>query len=412
MPGPPALADKQSVPLLSRFGSDSTVAAWRQLVRKFAQLHTEDVDREPRRENPSVWLASMRRFCEHVFIAFNSPINSRDSTFGTERVGKQQGDLRQQISAAIVEQAELITSDTVAIFPYSGSEDLDAVYCHQIGRLLTQLLAFSVRDGWLDARGGLVGDLHGVAFDRSLSAERLFAFAYLIERTALDELALSETIGATSEPWPQVAQLVRRASFDVLAGYTERSQLEPAGTAMIDRLTTLYTREFFEAVLAKEVDRAGRYGLSISLILFDVDRLSTINKEYGYGVGDKVLERLGILLRTYFRQHDWVARHSEDSMVVLLARTDVEQAAELAERVRHTVEDRLWFTDHRTDRHVPVTVSGAVVSVPAKVGDVLDPERLVGIAEAAIARAKQRGRNRVERVDGLTGIQQSRLPHL
>jgi diguanylate cyclase (GGDEF)-like protein len=346
------------------------------------------------------------------FIAFNPPMNARDSTFGTERIGKLQEDLRQQISAAIVEQAELITSDTVAIFPYSGSEDLDAVYCHQIGRLLTQLLAFSVRDGWLDARGGLVGDLHRVAFDRSLSAERLFTFAYLIERSALDELALNETIGATSEPWPQVAQLVRRASFDMLAGYTERSQLEPAGAAMIDRLTTLYTREFFEAVLAKEVDRAGRYGLSISLILFDVDRLSTINKDYGYGVGDKVLERLGIQLRTYFRQHDWVARHSEDSMVVLLARTEVEQAAELAERVRHTVEDRLWFTDHRTERHVPVTVSGAVVSVPAKVGDVLDPERLVGIAEAAVARAKQRGRNRVERVDGLTGIQQSRLPHL
>jgi PleD family two-component response regulator len=50
--------------------------------------------------------------------------------------------------------------------------------------------------------------------------------------------------------------------------------------------------------------------------------------------------------------------------------------------------------------------------VPAKAGDVLDPEHLVGIAEAAVERAKQQGRNRVERVDGLTGVQQSRLPHL
>jgi len=339
-------------------------------------------------------------------------MDARDSTSGSERAGKLQEDLRQQISAALIEQAELITSDTVAIFPYSGSEQLDAEYCHRIGRLLTQLLAFSVRDGWLDARGGLVGDLHRMTLERSLSSERLFTFAYLTERTALDELALSETIGATSEPWPSVAQIVRRASFDMLAGYTERAQLEPAGAALIDRLTTLYTREFFEAVLAKEVDRAGRYGVPISLILFDVDRLSAINKEFGYGVGDRVLERLGILLRTYFRQHDWVARHSEDSMVVLLTRTEVEQAVELAERLRHTVEDRLWFTDHRTDRHVPVTVSAAVVSVSAKVGDVLDPERLVAIAEAAIDRAKERGRNRVERVDGLTGIQQSRLPHL
>jgi diguanylate cyclase (GGDEF)-like protein len=345
-------------------------------------------------------------------MSFIPTMDARDTTFGEERAGQAQDELRQQISAAIVEQADLITSDTVAIFPYSGSEQLDADYCHGIGRLLTQLLALSVRDGRLDARSGLVGDLHRIVLERSLSAERLFTFAYLTERTTLDELALSETIGATSEPWPTVAQLVRRASFDMLAGYTERTQLEPTGAAMIDRLTTLYTRAFFEAVLAKEVDRAGRFGYSIALILFDVDRLSAINEDYGYGVGDKVLERLGILMRTYFRQHDWVARYSEDSMAVLLARTESTQAVELAERVRHTVEERLWFTDHRTDSQVPVTVSAAVVNVPARAGDVLDPERLVGIAEAAIERAKRQGRNRVERVDGWPGIQQSRLPSL
>ena len=61
-------------------------------------------------------------------------------------------------------------------------------------------------------------------------------------------------------------------------------------------------------------------GYAVSLILFDVDRLSEINQQHGYGVGDKVLERLGILIRQYFRQHDWVARHSEDSIAVLLSR--------------------------------------------------------------------------------------------
>src|SRR6266853_1693158 len=226
-------------------------------------------------------------------------MDARDSTSGSERAGKLQEDLRQQISAALIEQAELITSDTVAIFPYSGSEQLDAEYCHRIGRLLTQLLAFSVRDGWLDARGGLVGDLHRMTLERSLSSERLFTFAYLTERTTLDELALSETIGATSEPWPTVAQLVRRATFDVLAAWSERAQLEPAGIAMIDRLTTLYSRALFDAVLAKEVDKAGRFGHALSIIMFDVDRLSAINEDFGYGVGDKVLERLGILMRTY-----------------------------------------------------------------------------------------------------------------
>ena len=70
--------------------------------------------------------------------------------------------------------------------------------------------------------------------------------------TILDELALSDSLGATAEPWPVVAQLVRRASFDVLAAYTDRVQLEPAEAAVIDRLTTLYNS------LMREISLNGR----------------------------------------------------------------------------------------------------------------------------------------------------------
>jgi diguanylate cyclase (GGDEF)-like protein len=337
-------------------------------------------------------------------------MNASEAKFGDD-AGKVQGDLRQQIAGIIVRQAELITADTVAIFPYSGSEELDTEYCHRIGQILAQLLGVAIRDGRLDARAGLIADLYRVASERSLSIDRLFTFAYLTERTALDELALSDTVGATTEPWPIVAQVVRRASFDILAAWTERSQVEPVGVFMTDPLTTLYSRALFDAVLVKEIDKAGRSGFALSIIIFDVDRLSAINEDFGYGVGDKVLERLGILMRQYFRQHDWVARYAEDAIIVLLTQTDPERAIELAERVRHTVEERLWFTDHRTDRQVRVTVSAAVVNVPVAVGDVIDHERLLAIGESAMERAKKDGRNRVETVESSSGIQ-SRLPHL
>jgi diguanylate cyclase (GGDEF)-like protein len=332
-----------------------------------------------------------------------------DAAFGKDDAGRIQTDLRQHIAVRLLQQADIITGDSVAIFPHSGSDELDTEYCHRLGQPLTQLLAFAVRDGRVDAHGGFIGDLYRVALERSLPADRVFTFVYLIERTALDELALSDSFGATSEAWPIVAQMIRRASFDVLGAYVDRAHLEPADSAVVDPLTTLYSRAVFDAVLAKEVDRAGRFGQPFSIILFDVDHLSAINQDFGYGVGDKVLERLGILMRTYFRQHDWVARHSEDTMVVLLTHTDAERAIELAERARHTVESRLWFTDHRTDRQVPVTVSAAVVNVPASQGDVIDPERLIAIGEATMDRAKQQGRNRVETADGSPGIQ-VRLP--
>jgi diguanylate cyclase (GGDEF)-like protein len=325
------------------------------------------------------------------------------AAYSIDGEGHIQHDLRQQVAAVLVERGDDITADTVAIFPYSGTETLDADYCYRVGGLLTQLLAFSVREGRLDPLGAFVTDLHHEVMARCLSMERLFTFAYLTERTAMDELALDDTMGATSEDWPLVAQLVRRGSFDLLAAYAERAQLEPNEGAITDKLTTLHTRPFFEAVLAREVESARRFGCSLSLILFDVDRLSVINQDHGYGVGDKILERLGILIRQYFRQHDLVARHSEDSIAVLLSRTDPDNASQLAERVRATVANRLGFTDHRNDLPVPVTLSVAVINVAVAVGDLIDPERLTADAEAALDRAKQNGRNRVERVDGYSG---------
>jgi diguanylate cyclase (GGDEF)-like protein len=315
-----------------------------------------------------------------------------------------QNDLRHQISTLLLDRLSTISGDAIGVFPFtSGSEQFDSEYCQRVGMLLVELLAVAIRDGRLDARSGFVADLHRFVVARALPIEQLFSFVYLIERTALDELALSESLGATNEPWALVAQLVRRGSFDVLAAYTARAQVESSEAAITDKLTTCYTQPLFEAVLAKELERAGRFGSPVSLILFDVDRLSAINQEFGYGVGDRILERLGILIRQFFRQHDWVARHTEDSIAVLLTRTGADAASDLAERLRATVEERLEFTDHRTDRSVGVTVSAAVVNVSVKTGDILDAERLLADAEAAIDRSKQLGRNRVERVDGYSG---------
>jgi diguanylate cyclase (GGDEF)-like protein len=326
-----------------------------------------------------------------------------DRVFADEASARLQGDLREQVAAALLDRADLITADAVAIFPHSGLEALDADYCGRLGHLLTLLLTFAVRDARVDSRSGFVADLHRTIGERMLPIDQVFTFVYFTERTALDELALDERLGATSEPWAVVGQIVRRGSFDLLAAYIERAQLEPTEAAVVDKLTTLHTRPMLDAVLAKELERAGRFGDDVSVILFDVDRLSTINEEHGYGVGDRILERLGILIRQYFRQHDWVARYSEDSIAVLLTRTDAEHATELAERVRATVEDRLGFIDHRNDRPVVVTLSAAVVNLQVTVGDIIDPVRLLADAELAVDRAKELGRNRIQRVDGYSG---------
>src|SRR5216684_8348676 len=110
-----------------------------------------------------------------------------NSAYADEANGNVQDDLRRQVSSNLLERIDVVTADTVAIFPYSGAEALDAEYCHKLGRLLAQLLAFAIRDGGIDPRGGFVADLHGGVHARALSVERLFTFAYLTERTTLDE---------------------------------------------------------------------------------------------------------------------------------------------------------------------------------------------------------------------------------
>ncbi len=305
-------------------------------------------------------------------------------------------DLRDRIAAALRRRKSAITLDAVALFPFSGPEPLDTGYCKRIGERIVDLLTAAVRDGRIDQTLGLAADLYRVARERALPIDRLFALVYLSERSVLDDLAVDAQLGATSEVWPLASQLVRRASFDALAGYVALAEREPTPAAITDPLTTLHTRAVIETVLAKEAIRAARLGHTLAFILIDVDRLGTINNDHGHGVGDRLLERLGILVKGFFRQHDWAGRIGDDAIAVLLLGLDAEHAPELAERLRSTVADRLEFTDHHADRPVRVTVSIAVVTVAVAAGTVLDPDRLMADALAGVERAKRAGRNRVD----------------
>src|SRR4029453_2205990 len=120
-----------------------------------------------------------------------------DRVFAEETSARLQGDLRQQVAAALLDRADLITADAVAIFPHSGLESLDADYCGRLGNLLTMLLTFAVRDARLDSRSGFLADLPRPIGERMVPIGQVFTFVYFPERTALDELALDERLGAT-----------------------------------------------------------------------------------------------------------------------------------------------------------------------------------------------------------------------
>jgi diguanylate cyclase (GGDEF)-like protein/excisionase family DNA binding protein len=305
-------------------------------------------------------------------------------------------DVRTEVARVLLERADAIVNDSVAIFPYSGPQPLETEYCERLGRRLLQLTSASL-DGRLAAEADNLSDLQRLVADRSLPMQRLFDFVYLMERTVLDEIAVDGAIGATSEPWPIVAQAVRKASFDLMAAYFERAQHDNSSPTITDKLTTLYSRAMMDVVLSTEVQRAERFSFPMALMVFDVDKLADINRRHGDGVGDRVLERLGILIRKFFREDDWVFRHGEDSIAVLLCQIGADDAFFLASRVVSMVEQRLGFKDHNSDDRVRITVSAATITGQGSLGEPFDAEQLLLEADAALKRAKSLGRNRVER---------------
>ena len=304
-------------------------------------------------------------------------------------------ELRHHICHILETRAARITNDAVATLAYAGPAEEVPV---RLAELVIQVLIIVIRDGEVDSRSPDITDLRRLAREKGLPVRHLYDLVYLVERTALDEVALDEWFGATSEPWPSIAQLVRRSSFELLAALTERLGQEAGDEALIDPLTTLHTRAVLLAAMEKEIKRSERFGHPFALIVFDVDRLAHINARHGHGFGDRVLERVGIVIRNYFREQDWVSRCSDDTFGVLLPETPREHAELLAERVRETVQERMSLRDYRSDEQVLVTVSVAVV-IAKTVDSGVRADALLEQAEQAVHRAKHAGRNRVETVE-------------
>jgi diguanylate cyclase (GGDEF)-like protein len=311
-------------------------------------------------------------------------------------------ELRTQLGRSLQGRAEAIVRDTISVCLFAGMERVASDDRATLVGLIFQLMAGAVRDGAVDSRTAVVAELGQLLTDKRIDARMVFNVVYLTERTALDEVAADDLFGATSQPWPVVAQMVRRASFDVCGAFTEYIAREMAPAAIVDPLTTLHTRPIFVAALEKEIQRAERFGHPFAIILFDVDNLAEINATHGYGSGDRLIERIGITIRNYFRETDWVARTSGDAFAVLLPEIQRINAERLADRVRNVIRERLQLHDHRSDQQFPVTVSAGVL-IAESVDKSVRAEQMMLEAKEALDRAKQAGRNRIQSADVTIG---------
>lgn len=175
----------------------------------------------------------------------------------------------------------------------------------------------------------------------------------------------------------------------------ERSEIESRMRERnTDSLTGLFNRRQFDAVLDREVQRADRGRLRLSLILVDVDRFKSINDRHGHQAGDDLLVAIARAIRRNLRGIDSAFRIGGDEFAAILPGTPREGAQVVAERIRRDVRQGLYRWPETALGAVSVTVSGGLAVFP---DDARCPHELVRKADEALYRVKERGR------DGITG---------
>jgi two-component system cell cycle response regulator len=174
--------------------------------------------------------------------------------------------------------------------------------------------------------------------------------------------------------------------------------------SMTDALTGTGNRRFLEVTLAREVERARRYGRPVTLLMVDIDRFKRVNDEYGHLRGDEVLVGVAGKLEESVRHGiDIVARYGGEEFVVVLPETGEEGARVVAERIREStgaeLVDASTTSGHATGNGqtpppdpVQVTVSIGYACFP---DDEDSAQALVRAADLAMYAAKARGGNGV-----------------
>ncbi len=163
--------------------------------------------------------------------------------------------------------------------------------------------------------------------------------------------------------------------------------------AMVDGLTGLFVRRYFDARIEEEFERSRRYGTAFAVVMMDIDDFKRLNDTHGHLAGDRVLRDVAAIVKNQMRGVDTAARYGGEELALILPRTELVSALNQAERVRAAI------ADHR----VASSDDGPVLSVTASFGIAAFPEsgattaeELVRRADRALYRAKKAGKNRCE----------------
>ncbi len=235
---------------------------------------------------------------------------------------------------------------------------------------------------------------------RARSAQRAPYILYVAE---IDDSAEREA-GLAAGADDCVGRRVSEREFEARVGAAKRiAELEAVlritlaenrKLSATDDLTKVASRRFFGKHFPREVERAGRYGRALALILCDIDHFKKINDTTGHAGGDDILKQFGPRLQRQLRKGvDWVARIGGEEFAIVMPETGYEAAVAVARKLRAAVSGAAFKA---SSKPLQVTASFGVCGMDrVPIGESRLAERVLKIADAALYRSKNDGRNRV-----------------
>ena len=175
---------------------------------------------------------------------------------------------------------------------------------------------------------------------------------------------------------------LERESHSLHASLQEEHRL-----SMIDALTGIPNRAAYDGRMDQEFRRWKRFGRTVAILAWDIDRFKTINDAYGHKAGDRVLRIFGQQLAKHVRETDFVARYGGEEFVMLLVGSSPAEAYDVADKIRIEIS-QLGFHFH--DKPVTITASCGITNFIAEDTADIAFDR----ADRALYQAKEAGRNR------------------
>jgi diguanylate cyclase (GGDEF)-like protein len=243
--------------------------------------------------------------------------------------------------------------------------------------ILSAWLAFAAVRPLGDLHRGIVavakGDFSTRVSDRGAPSEAMMligAFNRLVRR-----------LGERRQEFESSEQALKVQNESFQKKYQTVSEL-----SVTDSLTQLHNRRYFEEYLNREINRLGRDGDGLCLLVIDIDDFKMLNDNYGHAAGDEFLKQVARIMKENVRETDLIARFGGEEFVIIANGTSVSGATILAEKVRTTVAESSFIVD---DSMRPRRATISIGLAEYKGGQV----DLFNAADAALYRAKDSGKN-------------------